>query len=106
MAVRRPKSNNTTDFIKCVAWNGTAEFICRNFIKGKWIEVEGVLTQRSWEDKSGKNQTVYEVECTHADFGDGKKDVAPLYPGAEEAQKAPPPEEEFAEFFNDAEYLE
>lgn len=106
LAVRRPMSRDETDFINCVAWNGTAEFICSHFIKGKWIEIEGVLTQRSWVDRNGKKQTVYEVECTTVGFGDGKKDVEPLYPEADKPQEVAAPEEEFAEFFNDAEFLE
>ena len=105
LAVKRPRQHTITDFINCVAWSGTAEFICRNFIKGKWIEVEGVITQRSWTDTNGKKHTVFEVECSDASFG-GDKEREPLTLNENSGADEIAPEEEFAEFFNDAEFLE
>lgn len=55
LAVKRPNVKDTTDFINCVAWRGTAEFISRYFGKGNKIEVNGVLTSRKYEDKNKKN---------------------------------------------------
>ena len=46
IAVDRPKVRDTTDFIPCVAWRNTAEFICKYFRKGNKIALNGVLTTR------------------------------------------------------------
>lgn len=63
-----------TDFITCVAWRNTAEFIARYFHKGSSICVTGSLQQRSWEDKDGNKRYATEVIVDEATFVDGKKD--------------------------------
>ena len=57
-----------TDFFNCVAWRGTAEFICRYFGKGKMIAVEGMLQTRSYEDKNGNKRHVTEVMAEQVHF--------------------------------------
>lgn len=52
VAVRRDKDN--TDFISCVAWNKTAEFMQKYCIKGMKVCVEGRIETGSYEDKDGK----------------------------------------------------
>lgn len=74
LAVKRPNVKDTTDFINCVAWRGTAEFISRYFGKGKKIEVNGVLTSRKYEDKNKKKRVAYEVVCERVDFAESKTD--------------------------------
>lgn len=75
VAVRRPKSKeNITDFFTCVAWDSTAEFISRNFIKGQKIEIAGILTTRSWKDKNGNEHKAVEIRCDNVDFGESKKE--------------------------------
>ena len=49
------------DFIPCVAWRQTAEFISKYFAKGRMIAVEGSLQSRNYEDKTGAKRTAYEV---------------------------------------------
>ena len=49
------------DFIPCVAWRQTAEFVSKHFHKGRMIAVEGSLQSRNYEDKEGNKRTVYEV---------------------------------------------
>ena len=49
------------DFINCVAWRNTAEFICKYFQKGSMIALEGRLQSRTWDDRDGKRQYVTEV---------------------------------------------
>ena len=44
-----PNGQKETDFFDIVAWRGTAEFIERNFGKGKMIVVSGRLQNRKWE---------------------------------------------------------
>ena len=56
------------DFISCVAWRQTAEFICRHFHKGKMIAVEGQIQSRSWDDEHGKRQYATEVNVENAYF--------------------------------------
>lgn len=56
------------DFINCVAWKQTAEFISRNFSKGRMIAVEGSLQTRNYEDKQGNKRTVTEVIVNNASF--------------------------------------
>lgn len=63
-----------TDFITCVAWRNTAEFINRYFHKGSSICLVGNLQQRLWTDKDGNKRYAVEVIVDEANFVDGKKD--------------------------------
>jgi single-strand DNA-binding protein len=66
------------DFIRCVAWRNTAEFICKYFKKGTKIEISGELQSRSYSDKSdGKNKTIMEVIVNQASFAESKSSSAP-----------------------------
>ncbi len=70
-----------TDFFDVVAWRGTAEFITRNFSKGKLITIVGSLQTRKWEDKNGNKRVNVEIKADTAYFcGDGKKETAPAEP--------------------------
>lgn len=64
------------DFISCVAWRQTAEFIGKYFAKGRMIALEGSLQSRSYEDKQGQKRTAYEVIVDHAYFADSKPEGA------------------------------
>ena len=58
-----------TDFINCVAWRQTAEFICRYFGKGQMIGLNGTIQTRQYQDKdTGKNRTAFEVVINNAYF--------------------------------------
>ena len=74
---RRTAKEKTTDWIDCVAWRGTAEFICRYFQKGAPIIVTGSLQSRSWEDKEGKKRKAVEVLIENAEFVPGNKTDKP-----------------------------
>lgn len=50
-----------TDWIDCVAWKGTAEFICKYFQKGQLIAVNGTLQTRSYEKDGVKRKTTQVV---------------------------------------------
>ena len=63
-----------TDFIDCVAWRGTAEFISKYFSKGSMIVVSGRLQIRSWTDKEGQKRRSAEIVADNVYFGEGKKD--------------------------------
>lgn len=61
-----------TDFIPCVAWRGTAEFISKHFRKGSRIAVKGELQQRSYTANDGSKRNVYEVIVDGAFFCESK----------------------------------
>ena len=61
-----------TDFVNCVAWNKTAEFVAKNFAKGKMIIVIGRISTRSWETQDGKRAYVTEVTAQEVNFGETK----------------------------------
>lgn len=63
-----------TDFIDCVAWRGTAEFINKYFSKGSMIAVDGRLQLRDWKDKNGNNRRNAEVLVQNCYFAGAKKD--------------------------------
>lgn len=67
IAVDRGRDNGA-DFINCVAWQQTAEFISKYFSKGDMILVEGRLTSRSYEDKAGNKRTAFEVVVGNVNF--------------------------------------
>ena len=75
-----------TDFIDCVAWRSTAEFVDKYFSKGRMIVVSGRLQIRSYTDKDGNKRRAAEVVADNCYFGDGKKDDAPKY-GAQPQQQ-------------------
>ena len=62
------------DFIDCVAWRQTGEFISKYFAKGRMIIVDGRLEMRDWTDKDGNKRTSAEVVVANAYFGDSKRD--------------------------------
>ena len=61
-----------TDFINCVAWNKTAEFVTKYFAKGKMIIVIGRIATRSWETQDGKRAYATEVIANEVNFGESK----------------------------------
>ena len=62
------------DFIDCVAWRQTGEFISKYFSKGRMIVVDGRLEMRDWTDKDGNKRTSAEINVANAYFGDSKRD--------------------------------
>lgn len=62
------------DFIDCVAWRQTGEFISKYFTKGRMIVVDGRLEMRDWTDKEGNKRTTAEIVVANAYFGDSKRD--------------------------------
>lgn len=68
-----------TDWLDCVAWKGTAEFISRYFSKGRLVVVEGSLQTRSWTDKEGNKRVSVEAIVSSAYFADSKKEPEPSY---------------------------
>lgn len=69
LAINRDKE--TTDFLPCVAWNKTAEFISQYFRKGNALCIVGELHSRQYET-DGKKRTAYEVLANRAMFVESK----------------------------------
>lgn len=63
-----------TDFIDCVAWRNTGEFVSKYFTKGRMIVVSGRLQLRDWTDKEGNKRRSAEIVADSCYFGDSKKD--------------------------------
>ena len=91
IASNRPKhgEEQQTDFIDCVAWRSTADFVSKWFDKGDMIIVNGRLQTRTYEDKGGYKRKAVEVIVNTADFGGSKKNCTNT------AIEIPPPEEVF-----------
>ena len=70
----RDGSDRQTDFIDCVAWRQTGEFVSKYFQKGRMIVVSGRLQSRKWQDRDGNNRTNWEIQADNVYFGDSKRD--------------------------------
>ena len=83
--------NRETDFIDCVAWRQTGEFVSKYFTKGRMAVVEGRLQIHDWKDKDGNNRHSAEVVADNIYFGDSRKDTAaPAEPLPEELEEELP----------------
>ena len=71
LAVNRTQSE--TDWIPCVAWEGTAELLAKFCGKGSKIGVIGKLQIRNYETNEGQKRTVVEVLVREIEFLESKK---------------------------------
>ena len=69
----RDGSERQTDFIDCVAWRQTAEFVSKYFSKGRLAAVDGRLQIREWTDREGNKRRSAEVVCDNAYFTESRK---------------------------------
>lgn len=63
-----------TDFIDCVAWRQTGEFVNKYFKKGSMIAVSGRLQIRSWTDNEGNKRRASEIVADNCYFANTKKE--------------------------------
>lgn len=85
-------SEKETDFIDCVAWRHTGEFVSKYFSKGRMAVVSGRLQIRKRTDKDGNKRSTAEVVADNVYFGDSKKEEAsgnPYLPPAYPVGSAP-----------------
>lgn len=68
VAVERDFGEKAVDFVSCVAWRQTGEFISKYFRKGSLICVTGSLQSRKWEDKNGSKRMSWEINVDRAYF--------------------------------------
>ena len=78
----KPDENgkHATDFIDCVAWRATAEFISKYFSKGRMAVVNGRMQTRTWKDKHDQSRKNTELRVDNAYFADSKRDEAEAAP--------------------------
>ena len=101
----REGGERETDFIDCVAWRQTGEFVSKYFTKGRMAVVSGRLQIRNWTDKDGNKRRSAEVIADNVYFGDSKREgdtgsaysapTAPSY-GSYSAPAASSPASDFA----------
>ena len=71
-----------TDFIDCVAWRATADFVSKYFPKGKMAVVSGRLQIRSYTDKDGNKRKAAEVVADNVYFGESKGNSSGIQGGS------------------------
>lgn len=70
----RDSAERQTDFIDCVAWRSTAEFVSKYFTKGSMAVVDGQLIMHDWTDRNGNKHRNAEVVVSNVYFADSKPD--------------------------------
>ena len=73
VAVDRDFQEDGVDFIDCVGWKRTGEFVSKYFQKGQMIVVSGSLQSRKWKDRDGNNRINWEVIADRVYFGEAKR---------------------------------
>lgn len=61
------------DFINCVAWNKTAEFVSKYFKKGQQVAVVGRIQTRTYTDNNNQTRYITEVIAEEVYFADSNK---------------------------------
>lgn len=74
------KDRETKLFLNCVAWQSTAELICKYWYKGKEILLEGKLSTREYQDKNGNDRSVTEMTVDRVHFCGKNEDVQGTFP--------------------------
>ena len=69
----RDGGERETDFIDCVAWRQTGEFVSKYFTKGSMMVVSGRLQIRNWNDKDGNKRRTAEVVADNVYFGESRR---------------------------------
>lgn len=86
----KDQTEQKADFINCVAWRNTGEFICKYFPKGSSICVTGAIQTRSWDDNNGNKRYATEVVVEEANFVDSRSEnSAPSEVNAPEFETLP-----------------
>lgn len=73
---RDANGQSQADWFDVVAWDRTAEFVCKYFQKGSLIIVDGRLQSRSYQDKTGNNRTAIEIVANNVNFAGPKSSNA------------------------------
>ena len=73
--IKDESGNKQTDFIECVAWRNTAEFVDKYLTRGRMVIVSGRFQMREWTDKNGNKRRNAEILAENVYFGDSKREV-------------------------------
>lgn len=90
VAVDRPVKSGEekqADFINIVAWNQTAEFVCKYFSKGQRIALTGSIRTGDYTDKDGKKHYTFDVWANNVEFCESKKEATPAANQNQESEK-------------------
>ena len=85
-----PSGQTQADFLDVVAWEKTADFVCRYFQKGSMIAIDGRLQSRNYQDRNGNNRQAVEIVANGINFA-GSKVSAPSSEPDVERPSAPSP---------------
>lgn len=85
--VKGQDGRRETDFIDCVAWGSTAEFVSNYFSKGQMAGVSGRLQIRDWQDRDGNKRRSAEIQVDKVYFADSKREAAPPVAEFQELQE-------------------
>ncbi len=83
---QRSGQDRQADFIDCVAWRSTAEFISRYFHKGQMIALTGSIQTGNYTDKNGEQRKAVDVVVNEASFCGSKSESNPQLASAQPPQ--------------------
>jgi single-strand DNA-binding protein len=96
---RKTDGQPEADFIPCVAWGKSAEFISKWFEKGQAIVLSGSIRSRSWTDRNDNKRTSIEVVTEEISFGEPKRERGSTKPAIDAGTEYTEPE--FSELDDD-----
>lgn len=91
---KNPDGTYSADFIECVAWRGTAQFIQAHFTKGQEIIIKGELRTNMYTDKNDNSRKSTFINIESAYFAETKK-TNEAVPNSE-SNENPIPDDEYA----------
>lgn len=86
---RDANGQSQADWLDVVAWDRTAEFVCKYFPKGALIAIDGRLQTRQYQDKSGQNRAAVEIVAQNVSFCGSKESTSPATQNAAQRPAAP-----------------
>lgn len=92
---QKKDADKETDFIRCVAWRGEAEYLHQWYVKGQRVAVRGRLTIRKYVTKDGEKREEPEIILERIENADGAREATPR----REVPRDPEPA------YNDADFL-
>ena len=87
---RDANGQSQADWLDVVAWDRTAEFVCKYFQKGSLIAIDGRLQSRQYQDKNGQNRTAVEIVANNVNFGSSKESICHSTENVPESDAAAP----------------
>ena len=89
IACDKNRKDQNADFLDVVAWEKSADFVCRYFQKGSLIAINGRLQSRSYQDKNGNNRQAVEIVANDVSFAGGKNESGAPRPSSQPDDYAP-----------------